>query len=125
MGILSKGPRDALEAEFEALGQTPRYRVLRGPEVGLAMVRGRICGVGAPFNLGDMTMTRCVVELAEGGAAGFSFVAGRDHRHAELSAVFDALLQREPDGPLKAMIERLAASQTARRMARQAATEPG
>lgn len=41
-------------------------------------------------------MTRCVVQLESQGEdtiAGFGYVAGRSHRHAELAAVCDALLQ--------------------------------
>src|SRR5258708_8601521 len=44
-----------------------------------------------------MTMPRCAVRLDDkaGGAraTGLAFVAGRDDRHAELAALFDALLQ--------------------------------
>jgi alpha-D-ribose 1-methylphosphonate 5-triphosphate synthase subunit PhnG len=94
MGVLAKSQRAELEAELAAMGRVPVYRFLREPEIGLAMVRGRIGGTGAPFNLGEMTMTRCAVRLADGArATGLSFVAGRDTRRAELAAVFDALLQ--------------------------------
>ena len=30
------------------------------------MVRGRVGGTGAPFNLGEMSVTRCSVRLADG-----------------------------------------------------------
>ena len=39
-----------------------------------------------------MTVTRCTVKSSE-GATGSAYVMGRSHRHAELAAVFDALLQ--------------------------------
>ena len=39
----------------------PPHARLRGPETGLVMVRGRAGGGGAPFNLGEMTVTRCTV----------------------------------------------------------------
>jgi alpha-D-ribose 1-methylphosphonate 5-triphosphate synthase subunit PhnG len=124
MGVLAKSQRAELEAELAAMGRVPVYRFLREPEIGLAMVRGRIGGTGAPFNLGEMTMTRCVVELAEGGAPGFAFVAGRDKRHAELAAVFDALLQRSPSGPVAGAVDRLAVRQSERRAQKLAAVEP-
>ncbi|HEY9659858.1 MAG TPA: phosphonate C-P lyase system protein PhnG, partial [Allocoleopsis sp.] len=58
---------------------------------------GRTGGTGQPFYLGEMTLTRCVVKLEtpELGDAivGFGYVAGRSHRHAELAALCDALLQ--------------------------------
>jgi alpha-D-ribose 1-methylphosphonate 5-triphosphate synthase subunit PhnG len=94
MGILARATRDELEAAYAALRPQPAYTLLRKPESGLAMVRGRAGGTGAPFNLGEMTMTRCAVRLDNGAAAtGLSFVSGRDPRQAELAALFDALLQ--------------------------------
>ena len=56
------------------------------------MARGRPGGDGAPFNLGEMTVTRCTVRL-EDGTVGHAYVAGRDMRQAELAAVLDAVLQ--------------------------------
>lgn len=68
------------------------------------MVRGRAGGVGEKFNFGEMTMTRCSVQL-EDGFVGHGFVAGRDTRHAELVAVFDAVLQNPKLGtPLKSKL---------------------
>ena len=92
MGTLAKSSLRDLEAAWRKLGERPAYRFLRKPESGLVMVRGRAGGSGRRFNLGEMTVTRCVVEV-ENQHTGFSYVAGRDHRHAELAAVFDALLQ--------------------------------
>lgn len=89
----------------------PHYHFLRPPEIGLAMVRGRAGGTGQAFNLGEMTLTRCVLQLEvldgeasdsqssdseRGDFTGFGYVAGRSQRHAELAALFDALLQH-PD----------------------------
>lgn len=100
MAILAKAPLKLLEQSFQALGAVPCYEYLRSPEIGLTMVRGRIEGTGAPFNLGEMTLARCVVQIAGVQAdepiAGFGYVAGRSQRHAELAALGDALLQH-PD----------------------------
>ena len=57
------------------------------------MVRGRMGGTGSAFNMGEMSATRCAVQL-EGGTVGIAYVAGRSARHAELAAAFDALLQQ-------------------------------
>lgn len=92
MSILSKAPVKALENHWKALKMQPKTRFIRTPEIGLMMVRSRAGGSGTPFNLGEMTMTRCVVEL-ENGTSGFGYVQGRSKRHAELAASFDALLQ--------------------------------
>ena len=40
-----------------------------------------------------MTVTRCALRLDD-GIMGVAYVQGRSHRHAELAALFDALLQR-------------------------------
>jgi alpha-D-ribose 1-methylphosphonate 5-triphosphate synthase subunit PhnG len=56
------------------------------------MVRGRAGGGGVPFNLGEMTVTRCTVRT-ECGLVGHAYVAGREPRRAELAAVVDALMQ--------------------------------
>jgi alpha-D-ribose 1-methylphosphonate 5-triphosphate synthase subunit PhnG len=92
MGVLAKADPAALERCWSALPSPPAYELLRRPEIGLVMVRGRIAGTGQPFNLGEMTMTRCALRL-ENGPTGFGHVAGRDRRHAELAALFDAMLQ--------------------------------
>lgn len=56
------------------------------------MVRGRMGGSGRPFNLGEMTVTRCVVQLDD-DTAGVAYVTGRDRNRAQLAALADALLQ--------------------------------
>jgi len=92
ISLLAKADSADLERTWDSLGDVPEYDVLRAPECGLVMVRGRAGGTGAPFNLGEMTMTRCAVVLKT-GETGFGYVAGRAQRHAELAALFDALLQ--------------------------------
>ena len=65
---------------------------LRPPEAGAVMVRGRAGGTGAPFNLGEMTVTRCSLRL-EGGQVGHAYVAGRSREKARIAALCDALMQ--------------------------------
>lgn len=99
MAVLAKACLEQLETAVLSLKQLPKYTFLRSPEIGLTMVRGRMEGTGDPFNVGEMTLTRCVVQIEGSEAdliAGFGYVAGRSHRHAELAAVCDALLQH-PD----------------------------
>ena len=113
MAVLARAAADELD---ERLGVLPPYRVLRGPEAGLVMVRGRTGGGGAPFNLGEMTTTRCTVRT-EAGFVGHAYVAGRKERLAELAALSDALLQdpARQSALLEDVIEPLALSQQARR----------
>ncbi|MFN3402322.1 MAG: phosphonate C-P lyase system protein PhnG [Ferrovibrio sp.] len=91
--ILARADRAVLEAALAALPQQPEWRRLKQPETGLAMVRARAGGVGQRFNLGEMTVSRCVVTLENDGKMGVGYVQGRDRRRAELVAVFDALSQ--------------------------------
>lgn len=95
MATLAKAAPADLERAWDHLEPRPTFTSLRPAETGLVMVRGRISGSGQPFNLGEMTMTRAAVRI-ENGATGFGHVAGRSARHAELAALFDALLQ-DPD----------------------------
>jgi len=92
MATLAKAAVADLERAWTDLASPPGFTRLRPAETGLVMVRGRISGSGQPFNLGEMTMTRAAVRI-ENGPTGFGHVAGRSTRHAELAALFDALLQ--------------------------------
>ena len=92
MSVLAKARPEDLEAAWDRLADKPVYEWLRKPEVGMVMVRARAGGTGAQFNMGQMTVTRCALRLAS-GEAGLGYVQGRSKRHAELAAVFDALLQ--------------------------------
>lgn len=91
MATLAKASLDFLEQRVADLEPLPEYRLVRPPEIGLAMVRGRAGGTGLVFNLGEMTVTRCAVQIEE--TIGFGYVGGRSRRHAELAAICDALLQ--------------------------------
>ncbi len=78
-----------LQKHWEKLALTPQYQSVRAPEIGLAQVRARMGGTGNAFNMGDVTITRSVVRLAS-GELGYSYITGRNKRHAELAAVVDA-----------------------------------
>lgn len=72
-------------------------KFLRQPEIGLAMVRGRAGGAGNPFNLGEMSVTRCVVMASDSVNGdridGIGMVSGRDKEKAELVAKLDVAFQ--------------------------------
>jgi alpha-D-ribose 1-methylphosphonate 5-triphosphate synthase subunit PhnG len=65
---------------------------MRPAETGLVMLRGRIGGDGAAFNLGEAPVTRAAVRLAT-GETGFSYILGRDKDRARAAALCDALWQ--------------------------------
>ena len=113
MATLAAATPEAVAEKFETLSPPP-FDLVRQPETGLVMVRGRMGGTGSPFNLGEVTVTRCVVRL-ETGETGSAYSLGRNKQKALQSAVIDALwqcnearLQIEND-----IIAPLAASQTA------------
>jgi alpha-D-ribose 1-methylphosphonate 5-triphosphate synthase subunit PhnG len=72
----------------------PPHENLREPENGLVMVRGRVGGDGAPFNLGEATVSRAAVRLAT-GEVGFGYTLGRDSQKAQMIALCDALVQSD------------------------------
>jgi len=90
--LLAKAESEELTAVWETLADKPAAQAVRGPETGLVMVRGRIGGGGAMFNLGEVTVTRATVRLAS-GTVGHAQALGTDRERARLAAIFDALWQ--------------------------------
>lgn len=100
MGVMARSARADLEAALSRAMEglpLPAFDWLRPPEIGLAMVRGRIGGTGDAFNLGEATVTRATLRLRdesdERTTVGVACHLGRDRRRAELAAIADALLQ--------------------------------
>lgn len=126
MGLLAKADAAQLSHLWEGLGIDPDFQDLRAPEIGAAMVRGRAGAVGAAFNLGEITVTRCSVQLAQ-GAVGHAYIQGRDTAKARQAALIDALMQTDAaeqieDAILTPLRETLRAAQTTR-AAKAAATK--
>ncbi len=98
MALLARAPLALLEDALRAPMEGCRIEWLRRPETGLYMVQGRAGGTGERFNLGEVTVTRCTLRAHDvrgtPSPVGVSYVMGRHHRHAELAAVADALLQQ-------------------------------
>jgi alpha-D-ribose 1-methylphosphonate 5-triphosphate synthase subunit PhnG len=117
MSVLARAPAKAIESALTRVGPLPDWTRVRGPETGLVMVRGRVGGSGSPFNLGEMTVTRCTVRLGS-GVAGHAYIAGRDERRAELAAVADALLQDLNAESRDSLIRPLAEAQRQQRLTR-------
>jgi alpha-D-ribose 1-methylphosphonate 5-triphosphate synthase subunit PhnG len=91
MGVLARASSDHLASAISSFGDLPAASEIRAPETGMVMVQGRITGSGAPFNLGEMTVTRCSVTAI--GHTGHALVQGLRPGHARLAALLDALLQ--------------------------------
>ena len=124
LAVLAHASREQLARHAAALADADFAR-LRPPEVGLTMVRARIGNQGDRFNVGDATVTRCVVRhrgIDGRLAAGVGYVLGRDEARAEWIARLDALLQQpEHHAALMADVIAPLAAETARRRAAAAA----
>jgi len=92
MAVLASSEAGEIARHLGSVGLLPSHQELRPAESGLVMLRGRIGGDGAPFNLGEATVTRAAVRL-ETGEVGFGYVLGRDLAKARSVALCDALVQ--------------------------------
>ena len=106
LDILAAAPSRALAELWDRWAEKPDYTKVRGPEVGLVMVRGRAGGGGAPFNLGEASVSRASVRIVT-GEIGHGYCLGRDLAKAEAIAVIDALWQRDAADIEREIIEPL------------------
>jgi alpha-D-ribose 1-methylphosphonate 5-triphosphate synthase subunit PhnG len=93
MAVLAHSNAADIAGHLDAIALPP-HEDLREPENGLVMVRGRVGGDGAPFNLGEATVSRAAVRLAT-GEVGFGYTLGRDRQKAQMIALCDALVQSD------------------------------
>ena len=80
IAVLACAERDSLRESAERACAKHSFDTLRAAEVGLAMVRGRMDGGGDRFNLGEATLSRCVMRLRSAGmvTVGVGYHLGRD-----------------------------------------------
>lgn len=120
MSLMAKAAQGRVAALLDAAMPRPGFTWLRPPEIGSTMVRGRAGGTGAPFNLGEMTVTRCALKLST-GEVGHAYIQGRRKADAEAAALVDALMQTDAATNLrKSVLEPLESEQRAARAARSA-----
>jgi alpha-D-ribose 1-methylphosphonate 5-triphosphate synthase subunit PhnG len=93
MGLLARALANELAEPLKQRFADHGAKDLKPVETGLVMLRGQAGGDGAPFNFGEATVTRAVIELP-GGERGYAHVLGRDAERARLAAIFDALWQK-------------------------------
>jgi alpha-D-ribose 1-methylphosphonate 5-triphosphate synthase subunit PhnG len=120
LSVLAHAPTERIAACLAAV-DIPAHDTVRQPENGLVMIRGRIGGDGAPFSLGEASVSRAAVRIAS-GEVGFGYVLGRDGEKARLIALCDALIQSDSskDGIQQAVVAPLRQERIAAR-AKQAA----
>jgi alpha-D-ribose 1-methylphosphonate 5-triphosphate synthase subunit PhnG len=93
MAVLAHSSAEEIAGRLEEL-ELPPHETLREGENGLVMLRGRVGGDGAAFNLGEATVARAAVRLAS-GEVGFGYTLGRDRNKARMIALCDALVQAD------------------------------
>lgn len=112
MRLCALARAEELAGVVAGLEGTGSSDLIRPAELGLVMLRGRIGGEGAPFNLGEATAVRAAVQNPS-GVRGFAYHLGRDKEKARLAALIDAAWQepstrRAVEAGLAAVGERLA-----------------
>lgn len=127
MRLLALAEPSHVETLYNEFADRPDWHFVRRPETGLVMVQGRIGGGGAPFNVGEMSVSRASVRL-EGGEVGHAYIKGRNHRHTAIAAFFDALFQAAPyksrlDAEIVAPLTRALAERDERQDRQAAATK--
>ena len=93
MAVLAHSEAAEISGRLDVIA-LPAHENLREPEDGLVMVRGRVGGDGAPFNLGEATVSRAAVRLST-GEVGFGYTLGRDRDKARMIALCDAMVQSD------------------------------
>jgi len=120
LGLMAKAPTGRVVGLLDETMTRPAFTWLRAPEVGSTMVRARAGATGSPFNLGEVTVTRCALTLAT-GEVGHAYIQGRNKTDAEAVAVVDALMQTKAVTTLRTkVLDVLEAEQTAKKDARAA-----
>ena len=118
MSVLAKAPTRRATGLLDALGQRPSFSWLRRPEIGRTMVHGRAGRVGTPFNLGEMTVTRCAL-TSDSGADGHANIQGQRRDTARAGALIGATMQTGKAATLRtalleSLVEELARAKPAR-----------
>ncbi|MEL6478421.1 MAG: phosphonate C-P lyase system protein PhnG [Pseudomonadota bacterium] len=103
MGILAKADAELLDDLWSKAALDRAFTWLRAPETGSVMVQGRMGGSGGAFNLGEITVTRCSLQI-DCGTVGHAYVQGRTKAKAEKAALCDALMQTEAASQVEAAI---------------------
>ncbi len=99
LSVLSKASLSDIEKYWKVLSLDVNYHFLKEPEVGMTMVRAKAGGAGQAFNMGEVTVTRSVIQL-DTQQMGFGYTLGRNIEKSTLIAVIDECFQIEQWQPL-------------------------
>lgn len=90
ISVLSRASAAEIADLFATYGGVPAHEIVKAPEAGTIMIEARAGGAGRRFNLGEATVTKCIVEV--GDRIGVGLTLGREPEHARFAAIVDALL---------------------------------
>ena len=80
MSVLAHSAASDIAGRLAAI-TLPGHENLREPENGLVMMRGRVGGDGAPFNLGEATVSRASIRLQDGTVGHGQALVGAEVAH--------------------------------------------
>ena len=107
IGVLARAEaRDIATILAAAKSDEETHQIIKPAETGTVMLEGRAGGTGQRFNLGEATVTRCVVKLSD-GPIGVAYALGRNKIKAEHAALLDAILQKSVGAPLYRILAQL------------------
>ncbi len=92
LSILAKSALSNIVECWDSVDIDPVFSFLKKPEVGMVMVRAKAGGDGQQFNMGEMTVTRCVIQL-DSKEIGYGYTSGRNPKKSKIIAVIDACFQ--------------------------------
>lgn len=92
LSVLSRSSLKSIQEHWSQLSIKPEYQQLKAPESGMVMVKAKAGGTGQDFNMGEMTVTRTVIQL-NSGEVGYGYTQGRDKQKSKLIALIDACHQ--------------------------------
>lgn len=126
LAVLARADTEELKRLWNALGPEPEHTRLRGPEAGLVMLRGRVGATGEAFNVGEATVSRASVRLAD-GTVGHAMALGTERGKVLIGALIDALCHdadtaRRIEGAVVAPLLRAQAEADAQKRRETAAT---
>jgi alpha-D-ribose 1-methylphosphonate 5-triphosphate synthase subunit PhnG len=104
MGVYARATAEELDAALDRIGRPENAEEMRPPELGLVMARGRMGGTGAPFNAGEVSVTRAAMRLST-GEIGVAYQLGRDRGKARAAALLDAIWQTDRNSEVEAALD--------------------
>ena len=94
LSSLATADENYLISLWDNLNMKIEYNWLREPEIGSIMVQGKAGATGDNFNVGEVTITRCSLNLDK-KIQGHGYVQGRNKYKSKIAALCDALMQTE------------------------------